>query len=145
MQEGFATAAFSAKCLRWYGRGVGQHRATIRCGECEDCAGGRRGGLGLTDDRIEPIPEALGRVLASPDQVRVAPAHRSQVRFVVSHADAVEGVAVDQGHLDRHWPISSSLRAVPTALQSPANPPPRTRIRLVLIQAVPIQAVPKNA
>src|SRR6476659_3016241 len=31
------------------------------------------------------------------------------------------------------WPSSSSLRAAPTALQSPANPPPRTRTRLAFM------------
>jgi hypothetical protein len=40
--------------------------------------------------------------------------------------DVVEGVTVDQRHLRR-------VGAAPTALQSPANPPPSTRMRLTLI------------
>jgi hypothetical protein len=47
----------------------------------------------LTDDRIEPIPEALGRVLASPDQVRVAPPGDGELSLpVVSSASAAEAI-----------------------------------------------------
>ena len=81
----------------------------------------------LTDDRIEPIPEALGRVLASPDQVRVAPAHRSQVRFVVSHADAVEGVAVDQGHLDRVGSLADLVEFASCADRAPKPSKPASQ------------------
>ena len=55
--------------------------------------------VSLTDERIESIPEALGKVLASPDQVRVAPAGDGELPLPVisseSAADVIEAVIRD--------------------------------------------------
>ncbi len=44
--------------------------------------------VSLTDERIESIPEALGKVLASPDQVRVAPVGDGELPLPVLSSDA---------------------------------------------------------
>ena len=55
--------------------------------------------VSLTDERIESIPEALGKVLASPDQVRVAPAGDGELPLPVissdSAADVIEAIIRD--------------------------------------------------
>jgi beta-glucosidase len=44
--------------------------------------------VSVTDERIESIPEALGKVLASPDQVRVAPVGDGELPLPVLSSDA---------------------------------------------------------
>ncbi len=55
--------------------------------------------VSLTDERIESIPGALGKVLASPDQVRVAPTGDGELPLPVvsadSAADVIEAVIRD--------------------------------------------------
>ena len=55
--------------------------------------------VSLTDERIESIPEALGKVLPSPDQVRVAPVGDGELPLAVissdSMADVIEAVIRD--------------------------------------------------
>ena len=47
--------------------------------------------VSLTDERIESIPVALGKVLASPDQVRVAPAGDGELPLPVISSDPAAG------------------------------------------------------
>jgi beta-glucosidase len=47
--------------------------------------------VSLSDERIESVPEALGTLLASPDQVRVAPAGDGEVPLPVVSSDAAAG------------------------------------------------------
>ena len=58
----------------------------------------------------------------------------AEVDLVVSNSDVVIGVPVDDriSTSPGGTPISSSLRAAPTAAQSPANPAPSTRMRAIL-------------
>ena len=55
--------------------------------------------VSLTDERIESIPEAVGKVLASPDQVRVAPTAEGELPLPVissdSAADVIEAIIRD--------------------------------------------------
>jgi beta-glucosidase len=55
--------------------------------------------VSLADERIESVPEALGRVLASPDQVRVGPIGDGELSLPVvssdSAADVIEAVIRD--------------------------------------------------
>ena len=44
--------------------------------------------VSLSDERIESVPEALGKLLASPEQVRVAPAGDGEVPLPVVSAEA---------------------------------------------------------
>ena len=48
--------------------------------------------VSLTDERIESIPEALGKMLASPDQVRVAPAGDGELPLPVISSDSAADV-----------------------------------------------------
>jgi beta-glucosidase len=48
--------------------------------------------VSLTDERIESIPDALGKVLASPDQVRVAPTGDGELPLPVISSDSAADV-----------------------------------------------------
>jgi hypothetical protein len=48
--------------------------------------------VSLTDERIESIPEAIGNVLPSPDQVRVAPTGDGELPLPVISSDSAAGV-----------------------------------------------------